>query len=252
VNSAIYRGAVTHTRHTPARHAFTYRLFMMYLDLDEIGEVFRGRWLWSAKRPAPAWMRRADYLGDAGTPLVEAVRDEAERLTGTRPAGAIRVLTHLRYFGYIQNPVTFYYCFGPDGTEVETILAEITNTPWNERHVYALTAPDEISPATGRHHEFSKAFHVSPFLDMDHDYSWRFSEPIGSLTVHMESRDPNGKLFDASLSLRRTEITGGSLASVLAGYPLMTVRVVAAIYWQALRLWIKRTPFFTHPTKRTA
>ena len=117
--SGIYRGKVAHSRQSPRAHAFTYRLFMMYLDLDELEEVFRGRWLWSAHRPALAWFRRADYLGAASVPLDEAVRSEAERLTGSRPTGPIRMLTHLRYYGYVQNPVTFYYCFARDGEGVE-------------------------------------------------------------------------------------------------------------------------------------
>lgn len=259
MNSGIYRGIVTHTRRAPRHHTFTYRLFMMYLDLDELDEVFRGRWLWSARRPALAWFRRADYLGDATVPLDEAVRAEAERQTGLRPEGPIRMLTHLRYFGYVQNPVTFYYCFEPDGTRVQTILAEITNTPWNERHVYALTTEpsppehqgDSDSP-TDRTHRFGKAFHVSPFMDMDHEYAWRFDTPGSTLRVHMENRSEGTRLFSASLSLRRYEVSPRSLASTLAGYPWMTARVVVGIYWQAFRLWLKRTPFFAHPARRPA
>ena len=259
MRSAIYRGIVTHTRRAPKHHAFTYRLFMMYLDLDELDTVFEGRWLWSARRPALAWFRRADYLGDPSVPLDESVRREAEQQTGRRPEGPIRMLTHLRYFGYVQNPVTFYYCFEPDGERVQTILAEITNTPWNERHTYALTAEPYTAdvlagsaPPTDRTHRFDKEFHVSPFMDMDHEYAWRFDIPGETLRVHMENQAGERRLFSASLTLRRYEISAGSLASVLASYPWMTARVAVGIYWQAFRLWLKRTPFYDHPAKRTA
>jgi len=255
--SGIYRGRIAHSRSGPRPHAFRYRLFMMYLDLDEVGEIFRRRWFWSAHNPALAWFRRADYLGDATVPLDEAVRREAEHLTGRRPTGPVRMLTHLRYFGYVQNPVTFYYCFAPDGLRVETILAEITNTPWKERHTYAITldeseAGDAEPVPTGRAHRFDKAFHVSPFMDMDHEYVWHFNEPGETLEVHMENHVSGAKVFDSSLSLIRSEISGRALARVLATYPLMTVRVVIGIYAQALRLWLKRTPFHTHPAKHPA
>lgn len=252
MNSCIYRGTMTHVRRSPKRHAFTYELFMMYLDLDELDSVFDGRWLWSTRGPAPAWFRRADYLGDADIDLDRAVRREATRLTGRRPTGPVRMLTHLRYFGYVQNPVTFYYCFDDDGEAVETILAQITNTPWNERHTYALTRGPAGETPTLRIHRFDKAFHVSPFMDMDHEYAWRFSEPGSQLEVHMENRIGEDTLFQAHLSLEREPITGPTLARALARYPFMTATVVAGIYWQAFRLWLKGTPFFTHPERDAA
>ena len=138
MHSCIYNGWVRHRRYEPTGHEFRYRLFMMYLDLAELPQLFDRYWCWSTRRAALARFQREDYHGDAAKPLDEAVRDSVARVTGRRPSGPIRVLTHLRYFGYIFNPVTFYYCFDESGTQVETILAEITNTPWKERHAYAL------------------------------------------------------------------------------------------------------------------
>jgi uncharacterized protein len=247
MHSAIYTGWVRHRRMRPQPHAFRYRLFMMYLDLAELDRVFRGRWLWSARKPSLAWFRRADYLGNPRVPLDQAVRDRVERETGARPLGPIRMLTHLRYFGYCFNPVTFYYCFDRAGTRVETIVAEITNTPWNERHVYVLC--DRRAGAAAHRYRFKKNFHVSPFMEMALDYDWYFGAPEVRLAVHMINRKNGEKSFDATMSLTRRKITGPALAIVLLRFPLMTLKVTAAIYWQALRLWLKRTPFHTHPSK---
>jgi len=252
VKSCIYRGAVRHRRLEPVRHDFKHRLFMMYLDLEEVATLFDRRWLWSTRSPAPAWFRRADYLGDPEVGLSDAVRDEAELLTGQRPVGPIRMLTHLRYFGYVMNPVTFYYCFRADGEEVETILAEITNTPWNERHTYALRADAESDTACSRPHRFGKAFHISPFMEMDQEYEWLFSDPGARLFVHMTNESASKRVFDATLLLHREEISSRSLASALTRYPWMTARVAAGIYWQALRLRLKRTPYHDHTDTRVA
>lgn len=224
---------------------------MVYLDLAEIPEVFDGAWLWSARRAAPAWFRRADYIGRADQPLDEAVRDQAERLVGVRPTGPIRVLTHLRYFGVAMNPVSFYYCFDPSGNAVETILAEVTNTPWNERHTYAITATPRTGVTDGPHH-LDKAFHVSPFMGMEYQYEWQFDVPDEHLAVRMENRKDGATVFAATLSMARQEITAGSLRRALIRHPWMTARVGAAIYWQAARLWWKGVPFHKHPSKRIA
>lgn len=249
MHSALYIGRVRHRRFTPREHAFEYGLYMAWLDLAELDTVFRGRWLWSARRPAPARFRRADYLGDPRVPLDRAVRDRVEQETGVRPAGPIRVLTHLRYFGLCFNPVTFYYCYDPADTRVETIVAEITNTPWKERHSYVLTDERNEGIGNAKRYRFGKTFHVSPFMDMAIDYDWRFSAPGSTLNVHMEDRKDGGKVFDATLTLERREISAASLAYVLAAFPFMTAKVIGGIYWQALRLWLKRVPFHTHPNK---
>jgi len=250
VKSRLYIGAVRHRRFHPVPHAFRYPLFMLYLDLAELPVVFDGRWLWSARRPAPAWFRRADYLGDAAVPLADAVRNTVSAHGGKPPTGPIRMLTHLRYFGYVQNPVTLYYCFDTDDRSVDTIVAEITNTPWGERHAYVLTREDNLGKNGVQRFRFEKAFHVSPFMAMDHQYDWRFNEPGRRLVVHMENRQAGSKIFDATLALRREAMTGRALASALARYPWITARVALGIYWQALRLGIKRVPFHTHPRKQ--
>ena len=244
--SAIYRGTVHHRRFEPTEHRFSYRLFLLYLDLDELDRVFAGRWLWSIERPNLASFRRADYLGDPDRPLRDAVLDRVAASGAARPAGPVRMLTHVRYFGYCFNPVTFYYCFDATGSTVEAVVAEITNTPWGERHAYVVARqPGDDGGVLEA--EFQKDFHVSPFFGMDHVYRWRFTEPGASLGVAMENRRLDRRVFDATLGLRRQPLTGRALAGALVRHPFMTGKVIAAIYWQALRLKLKRVPVHPHP-----
>src|SRR5262245_25553724 len=234
MHSAIYRGSLRHRRFAPRAHEFRYSLFMVYLDLAELDTVFRGRWLWSAV----ARFCREDHLGDPEVPLDQAVRDLVQAETGRRPEGRIRLLTHLRYFGYCFNPVSFYYCYDRADRQVETIVAEVNNTPWGEQHCYVLS---------GRPLSFRtrKAMHVSPFMPMDLAYDWRFSEPGDRLFVRMAVERDGATVLDAHLGLRRAPISN----AVLLRFPLMTLEVIAAIHWQALKLWLKRVPVHAHPAK---
>ena len=244
MNSCIYEGTVAHHRSSPIEHSFRYRLFLLYLDLHELDTVFERRWLWSTNRPNLAWFRRADHLGDANIPLAECVRGLVEERTGSRPLGAIRLLTHLRYFGYGMNPVSFYYCFDAADRHVEYIVAEINNTPWREQHCYVV---GPLRPGEPLQAQFDKDFHVSPFLSMEQRYFWSFSPPGNDLSVHMTNHEANQSLFLADMRLERRSISSRGLASVLVRFPLMTAKVIAAIYWQALRLRWKRCPFYPHP-----
>jgi DUF1365 family protein len=247
VESGLYVGRLRHRRSAPVDHVFSYGLFMIYLDLAELPRVFRGNPLWSADRPAPAWFRSADHLGGGSGSLDESVRDLVESRTGARPAGPIRLLTHVRTLGYVFNPVSFYYCFDVTGRVVDAIVAEVNNTPWGERHCYVLPRNRELPSSSALRFRFPKEFHVSPFMGMGLEYDWRFTRPGPSLAAHMMSLEAGRPIFDATLTLRRREITGSALTRVLLEFPAMTARVIAAIHWQALRLWLKRVPFRPHP-----
>lgn len=244
--SAIYRGTLAHARGGPRPHRFRYRLHMFYLDLDEVDRLLprailrRGRFGWLS-------FCRADYLGAADIPLKRAVLDLVETRLGIRPAGPVRLLAHVRCFGYVFNPVSFYYCFAADGETLEAIVAEITNTPWNERHAYVLPARDgEVRSS------FDKAFHVSPFFDMTQRYRWHLSTPGEVAGVTMVNEEQGREVFSARLALERRELTAWEIWKVALRQPFMAWRVLLGIYLQALRLWRKRTRYFAHPAEPPA
>jgi uncharacterized protein len=246
--SAIYSGRVSHARRVPRPHAFAYRLYLVYLDLDELpGLLSSGAPGAREGRIGPLAFRRADYLGDPTRDLSEEVRDRVQAALGFRPQGPVRLLTHLRSLGHAFNPVSFYFCFGAGGGRLEAVVAEITNTPWNERHAYVLAAGPDGATAT-----FPKRFHVSPFFDMDQVYEWRIGAPGEELAVEMVNRESGREVFRARLGLRRTAWSLAALRRAALVQPFMAWQVHVAIYWQALRLWLKRTPFFVHPAKRAA
>jgi len=236
----------------PVSHAFSYRLFMLYLDLDELDQVFHGRWFWSTQRPAWARFRREDYLGPKEQPLGEAVRDLVEQQSGVRPTGPVRLLTNPRYAGFRMNPVSFYYCHDAEG-DLNCVVAEVTNTPWDERHCYLIPWKDssEQSASCVVRYEHAKQFHVSPFFEMDYRYRWRLGQPRERLGVRIENWRHGEPEFAATLQLHRRPMTTGNLARALVRFPLMTVQVFAGIYWQALRLRFKGIPFVPHPESQS-
>jgi len=249
--SAVYEGTVRHRRFEPVEHEFSYRLFLMYLDLGELPGVLDPYPLFSARRAAPARFRREDFMGDPARPLDECARDTVEAETGARPAGPVRLLTGLRYLGHSFNPVSFYYCFDSAGERVEAVVADVENIPWGESHPYVLARGAGEGPVL--RDELDKRLHVSPLMGMDQTYGFRASEPGARLSVHIESRPdgtPAAKSFDATLSLRRRELSRPLLTAMLARYPAMSLQVVAKIYAQSLRLKLKGARYFPHPKGR--
>ena len=246
MQSAVYVGRVSHVRQGRAAQAFSYPLYMLYLDLEELPNLR----LWpmlGIESLGLLSFRRRDYRGSPARPLGDTIRDDVERELGFRPPGPVRLLTLVRSLGPAFNPVSFYYCFAADGTTLVAVVAEITNTPWGERHAYVVPAVAEGATAS-----FPKEFHVSPFLPMTHHYSWQLSTPGSELTVAMQNRAAEQQVFRAQLSLTRRPLSRFRLLSLALAHPFMSGRVLLAIYARALRLWWRGAPFFPHPVRTVA
>ena len=249
MKSCLYEGQVKHSRYTPKPHSFQYRIFYVYLDLDELDTVFNRLWLWSAKKFSLAWFREKDHEVINGMNLKNSIYQFIEDKTGKRPSGPVRLLTQLRYFGYVFNPVSFYYCFNKDDNKVETIVAEVNNTPWGERHMYILPATESVGESHIMKFLPVKEFHVSPFMQMDINYEWGFNQPDNNLAVSMKNFTQGEMIFDAVMGLKKKKLSSRNCASALIRFPFMTLKIITAIYWQALKLLLKGTPVYDHPDK---
>ncbi|MGK7297490.1 MAG: DUF1365 domain-containing protein [Candidatus Wenzhouxiangella sp. M2_3B_020] len=241
-------GKVWHRRGGPRPHAFRYRLGMTLIDPAKIEQRFSASRLWSVDRPNLVTLRRSDYIGPSESPIEEAVRDRVESELGFRPGGTVRMLTHLRQWGTCFNPVTFYFCERSGGGDLDAIVAEVHNTPWGERHAYALDARAQHGPDF--RFEFDKRFHVSPFLPMAMRYQWRFGYRPDRIDVHMRVMEGRRESLAVGMRLELSELDARAMRRMPWRFPAMTARVVIGIYFQAFRLWLKRTPFFTHPAKQ--
>jgi len=237
INSCLYEGILRHRRILPRKHHFSYQVFMAYLDLDELSALTtKGI---ARNRFAGASFYDVDY--PLGTPLKANALARLKTLTGECPDGRVMLLTQLRYLGIHFNPLNLYYCFDHQNV-LRWVLAEVRNTPWNERHYYAVNAQTKAP--------IRKAFHVSPFNPMDMVYRWRFNTPDNMLRMHIENHQDE-KVFDATLMLVQRPLTRRVLRGLLLRIPLMTMKTLAAIYWQALRLWLKQVPIHHHPVSRS-
>ena len=247
MHSCFYAGHVRHQRLAPVKHRFAYPLFLAYLDLQELPAAIRVCRLLQ-RRFGPACFCRADHLGPAHEPLDQSVRDLVARRTGDRPAGAIRLLTMLRSWGHYFSPLNLYYCFDEDGVGLHSVVAEVSNTPWLERHYYVLR-DENRAPGTAISFRHAKSFHVSPFMDMDSQYEWRLGLPSDTLDLRLTSHNPKHP-FHADLRLSRRPFATGSLLRLVCRHPWMSGQVKTRIYFQALQLWIKKCPFYPHPKHR--
>ena len=240
-HSALCEGYVHHRRVSPRVHIFRHKLKMVWLDLDEIDQLDKLPF-WSSRRWALMRFCRQDFLAPQELDLKQAVFEKLEEHQVTPRAGRVVLLAQLRSWGHNFNPVSFYFCYDQQ-ENLYAIVAEITNTPWGERHQYVLESAD----AQTHYFEFNKEFHVSPFMPMDLKYCWRFRVEKNHVAINMRLQDKKSTIFSALMALDKTPLTRTKAIRTSLAHPLMSLSGVLDIYWQAFRLWFKRIPFYTHP-----
>lgn len=250
MESGLYIGTLRHRRWSPKKHDFDYPIFMAFLDIDRLPQLMDCSRLTSYQRWNCLSYFEGDHFGNPGHTLRDRLTADASRNGVTLPGGQIFLLTHLRYFGYVFNPVSFFYFFDVPGT-LRLMLAEVNNT-FGERCNYWLTPQFEKSSTAARRYTTAKRMHVSPFMSMSLQYDWICTQPDDRLVVHMNVRDAGAAIFDATLQLRRRPWSPREIRRTAIAYPLMAMRVTAAIHWQALKLWAKGVPVFPRPGKSPA
>jgi DUF1365 family protein len=224
---------------------------MVYLDLDELPTLVGRRGLISGSQHASRSFLRSDHLFDRSLPLASEVRQLIRARTGRTPVGSIRLLTQLRCFGYFMSPLNLFYVFDASGQRVEYVVAEVNNTPWNERHCYVLWDGNRQGDRDGLQFGHDKEFHVSPFMGMDLRYHWTLSTPGETLRIGLANSQDSKQLFDAGMTLERRVLNRPNLRRMTFRYPLMTAQITAGIHYQALKLWWKQCPVYSHPKKLT-
>lgn len=243
--SGVFKGWVNHRRLYPTAHEFSYSVFMFYLNIDEIEQMSflnTSSRKWNLFKP---WIwKREDYFDGSSQPLREIICQWVSSQGYTPTSGPITLLTNVRCFGYLINPISVYFMFDNDGENIKYIIAEVTNTPWGERKHYLIHCDDNNRV---ENYLFDKAMHVSPFHGMDLQYVWRSNVTEKQLDIHLLCNRDDERVFDATLSLQRQSFSKNRLKKLFVEHPCMTMKVVWGIYWQAFKLFLKKVPIFPHP-----
>ena len=246
MKSAIYRGSVFHSRKKPFDHEFKYSLYMAYVNLKEINNILPNSFLWGINKKALISFNRRDYLERPEKKLIDAAKNLVFERIGKKIKGPIYLLAHLRTFGHCFNPVSFYYCFDKSEKNIDAIIAEVTNTPWKQRYCYVLDCQNSEKKNIFKNIK-DKELHVSPFFPMNHEYHFSISKPEKTITIKIDNLNQGVKVHEALLSLNKEDFSKKSLIKALINFPFMTVKVVTAIHWQAIKLWFKGAKIYNNP-----
>lgn len=236
LNSCIYQGKTFHKRFMPTQHSFDYSMYMLWLDLDELELLDEKLSRFSINKFNWLSFKRSDYLGNPEQSLKASVLEKASELAKKTISGKVYLLGNLRCFGIYFSPVNFYYIQSETGA-FSHVLAEVSNTPWNKRHCYL------VDLATQQ--DCQKQFHVSPFNPLEMQYQWNIGQPSSRLSLWIKCKRES-KEFAAGIKFTQQPLNQHSLNRVLTRTPWITVKIVAGIYWQALKLFIKGTPYYPY------
>ncbi len=244
LTSAVYLGDVKHRRFAVKEHRFSYPLYMMWVDLNNPQQLNGVHKHLGTSGLKALKFNEADYLKDTSEhvkrPLIERAHDQLVTLGISETFSHIYMLGQLRCLGVYFSPVNFYF-FGHDHIRFKYMIAEVSNTPWNERHYYLVPLEKKVN--------FKKVFSVSPFMNLDMNYHWHIKQSLDKTLIHIKNKRDGVLLFDATLRLKRLELSNEELSKLLKRFPAMTWSIFKGIYHQALKLFIKRVPFLGHSGK---